>query len=74
MNRMTDACESITLPQTSFAGGNDTEIKVGHNEIQIVREMNVNHRVGHFPQGYACHSKEHLVIPTSHSLSAMSTA
>ena len=23
MNRMTDACENITLPQTSFAGGNE---------------------------------------------------
>ena len=22
VNRMTDACENITLPQTSFAGGN----------------------------------------------------
>ena len=23
VNRMTDACENITLPQTSFAGGNN---------------------------------------------------
>ena len=25
MDRMTDACENITLPQTSFAGGNDPD-------------------------------------------------
>ena len=27
LDRMTDACESITLPQTSFAGGNPASLK-----------------------------------------------
>ena len=28
VNRMTDACENITLPQTSFAGGKNKKILV----------------------------------------------
>ena len=28
-DRMTDACENINLPQTSFAGGNYTDFEVG---------------------------------------------
>ena len=32
VNRMTDRCKNITLPQTSFAGGNDF---VGENRERI---------------------------------------
>ena len=32
VNRMTDRCKNITLPQTSFAGGNNLEVIIQYNE------------------------------------------
>ena len=56
MNRMTDRCKNITLPQTSFEGGNNnsetviidnliwTVAKSQHNSAIRILEMDFLHR------------------------------
>ena len=39
VNRMTDACENITLPQTSFAGGNEAVKKSVHYKMSESRAL-----------------------------------
>ena len=39
MNRMTDRCKNITLPQTSFAGGNDKRYLPTAREGNVFRSV-----------------------------------
>ena len=43
VNRMTDACENITLPQTSFAGGNYTPKQRTSSTLHFLNKILLSH-------------------------------